>query len=451
MKSPVRKYSVAFAGGEFGDEGKGRMTDKYVTDFAKKRKVVVYRDNGGANAGHTIEFDDIRVALHQLCSGIFVKNAVMILGKGMVLHPQDLISEIEEVKRLSGGGLNSELMIDEMAVLSPDTHRAYEAILKNWATGGHGSTARGISPAYADVVYKHPLRMRDLRDFNLEKITKHYNLYSAMVKGLDGNLATFDVARLHGTTDVGTLDEFICRLRDAQRILYPYIQDVHEFLEKAWKDEENYAFVFEKSQAIGLDNRYGVYPDVTESDCTFGGIFSSTECIIDPNDIEIKALVLKGTYMSSVGVRKIPTLMDADKAKKYQTDFKEFGATTGRLREIAYVDLPAIRFFVKASRANYLALTHLDAVYPEEPIKICIDYTLEGKVVDYRPDQDFLNKVKPVYKELSTYDAEEVKNAKSFDELPKGAKDFLSLLSKDLGIPILMVTTGPKRDQGFVI
>ena len=451
METRVRKNSVAFAGGEYGDEGKGRMTDRYVTDFAKNYKVVVYRDNGGANAGHTIEFDNIRVALHQLCSGIFVKNAVMILGKGMVLHPQDLISEIEEVMKLSGGELNSELMIDEMAVLSPDTHRAYESILKNWATGGHGSTARGISPAYADIVYKHPLRMRDLRDFNLEKITKHYNLYTAMVKGLDGELATYEVARLHGTSTVGTLDEFVLRLREAQRVLYPYIKDVHPFLEEAWKDEKKYAFVFEKSQAIGLDNRYGVYPDVTESDCTFGGILSSSECIIDPDRIEVKALVLKGTYMSSVGVRKIPTLMTAESAKKYQVDFKEMGATTGRLRDIAYIDLPAIRFFVKASKANYLALTHLDAVYPDEPIKICVDYTLDGKTVGYRPDQDFLLKVKPVYKELPTYSAEEVKNTKNYNELPAGAGDFLNLLTKDLGLPVLMVTTGPKRDQGFII
>lgn len=108
-------------------------------------------------------------------------------------------------------------------------------------------------------------------------------------------------------------------------------------------------------------------------------------------------------------------------------------------------------FFVKASKANYLSLTHLDSVYPNEPIKVCVDYTINGKSVEYRPDQIFINKVTPVYKELPTYDAEAVKNAKSYDELPQGAKVFLKLLSDDLGLPVLMVTTGPKRDQGFII
>ncbi|HRO65642.1 MAG TPA: adenylosuccinate synthetase, partial [Candidatus Dojkabacteria bacterium] len=125
MNKP-RKNSIGFCGGAYGDEGKGRFVDEYVHKFAKKGKVVLYRDNGGSNAGHTVAFDDVKLALHQLPSGVFVKNVVCVLGKGMVLNPNDLLMEIEEVKKASGGKIIAEIKIDAMAALSLDTHRAFE-------------------------------------------------------------------------------------------------------------------------------------------------------------------------------------------------------------------------------------------------------------------------------------------------------------------------------------
>jgi len=368
----VRKNTIALAGGAFGDEGKGRLTDKYVNDFAKKYKVVVYRDNGGANAGHTVMFDDGRkIALHLLPSGVFIKNAIAILGKGMVLHPSDLLVEIKAAEEMASGKLPCNLMIDEMAVLSLDTHRALENVLKKWEEGGRGSTARGISPAYADVLLRHPLRMRDLKAFSAEKFSKHYHLYEALIKGLGENLAEVEIARAKGTQKVGSLEQFLAEVKSSKKILDPYITDVSPLLKKAWPDKK-YAFVFEKAQAVGLDPRYGVYPDVTSSDCTFAGLLSSTEGVVDPMQIQIRAAVIKATYMSSVGTRKIPTFMEEDWAHKIREDANEYGATTKRPRGIAYLDLPAIKFFAQVNQPNYLALTHMDIVYPDFPVKVCV-------------------------------------------------------------------------------
>lgn len=448
----IRKNSFAFCGGAFGDEGKGRIVDKFVSDYAKKGPVVVYRDNGGSNAGHTVELDSgLRIALHQLPSGVFVKKCVVVLGKGMVLHPADLIEEIKQVKRISDGRLKAKIIIDETAVLSLDTHRAFEAVLKEWQEGGKGATGRGIAPAYADVLLRHPLRMRDLAVFDQEKIVKHYKLYKAFISGLGANLAKVGVPYLNkeDKIPVGTLDKFLRNLKSQSKILKPYISEVFSFFKKGWVDKK-YTFIFEKAQAVGLDPRYGVYPDVTASDCTFDGMLSSSEGIINPEEIEIRAGVIKATYMSSVGIRKLPTTMDEKLATKIREDANEYGATTKRPRGIAYLDLPALKFFAKVGKINYLVLTHMDIVYPNIPIKICVGYKIRGKEVSYRPDQDYLNLVKPQYIKMSTWNKEVISRAKKPEELPKEAKRFLNFISKEMSLPLLMITTGPKRDQGIV-
>lgn len=448
----IRKNSFAFCGGAFGDEGKGRIVDKFVSDYAKKGPVVVYRDNGGSNAGHTVELNSgQRIALHQLPSGVFVKKCVVILGKGMVLHPADLIEEIRQVKRISGGRLKAKIMIDEMSVLSLDTHRAFEAVLKEWQEGGKGATGRGIAPAYADVLLRHPLRMRDLAVFDQEKIVKHYKLYKAFISGLGANLAKVGVPYLNkeDKIPVGTLDKFLRNLKSQSKILKPYISEVFSFLKKGWVDKK-YTFIFEKAQAVGLDPRYGVYPDVTASDCTFDGILYSSEGIIHPEEIEIRAGVIKATYMSSVGTRKLPTMMDEKLATRIREDANEYGATTQRPRGIAYLDLPALKFFAKVGKVNYLVLTHMDIVYPNIPIKICVGYKIRRREVSYRPDQNYLDLVKPKYIEFPTWDREKISKARKTQDLPKEAKKFLNFISRELSLPILMITSGPEREQGIL-
>lgn len=446
----VRSNSIAICGGAYGDEGKGRIIDMLAHSLIQSGPVVVYRDNGGANAGHTVEFESgKRVALHQLPSAVFIPHATIVLGKEMVIHPADLVEEISQASLAANDQIPATILIDELTTLSLDTHRAFEAVLKNWQTGGKGSTGRGIAPAYADILLRHPLRMRDLVPFQREKIEKHYDLYAALVSGLGGELATTLVPTLAGEPrKVGDKQTFLNRLEEEATELAPFTKDIHTWLADKWEDPTT-SFLFEKAQAIGLDLRWGVYPDVTASDTTVNGIYSATEGLISPDSIERRVAVIKATYMSSVGTRKLPTEMEESLAHRIREDAHEYGATTKRPRGIAYLDIPALRYFIKVGNITELMLTHMDVSYEDVPVKICTQYEVGGQVVGYRPDQEFLNTVSPVYIELPAWNSTEIQAAKTAADIPKTAKSFLDLLQKELGVPISLITTGPQRQQAI--
>lgn len=447
-----RPHTFAFCGGAYGDEGKGRIVDVVVHQLSARGPVVVYRDNGGANAGHTVEFSNgQRVALHQLPSGIFIDNATVVLGKEMVMHPGDLLAELNQVDQVTVTHERAQILIDEAIVLSLDTHRAYESVLKNWQSGGKGSTGRGISPAYADVLLRHPIRLRDVIDGATGKLIQHYQMYQALLTGLGQDLSQVEVSSLSGEkVRVGIQAEFVERVSQQVAQLKEYVRDVQQWLVDTWADEA-YGFVFEKAQAVGLDYRWGVYPDVTASDTTFDGIFSATEGVIDPDQIQVKAGVIKATYMSSVGTRRLPTIMPESLAERIREDAHEYGATTKRPRDIAYLDLPALTFFAKVGRMNCLILTHMDISYPDIPIKVCVGYEVNGKRVQYRPDQTFLDTVKPVYQEFKAWDVQQLADAKKWKDLPTEAQTFLTFISEATELPIHMITTGPRREQGLTL
>ncbi len=441
----IRKNSAVICGGAYGDEGKGRIVDALVAEFAQKGKIVVYRDNGGSNAGHTVEFGDKRIALHQLPSGVFFKNAAVVLGKGMVLHPADLLLEMELVKEVAGQEIPAEIKIDEMAVLSLDTHRAFEGAVKALKSGNQASTGRGISPAYADILYGHPLRMRDIKTWQINKLRRHYKLYQKLVRGLGFEIETMRVAALDGSKhQVASEQEFLANLKRQVAQLKPMIQDVRGFIETTWSDEE-YSYIFEKSQAIGLDARWGVYPDVTSSDTTPAGIYASSEGVVDPEQIPLRAGVIKATYMSSVGVRKLPTIMEEELASRIREDAHEYGATTGRPRDVVYLDLPAIKYYARVGKLTHLVLTHMDIVYPGQPVKICDAYLQGKKKAGFKPDQDYLNTVQPRYREMQPWDLKALRKAKNRQSLPAEARRFLSYIEKEVGLPVFMITTGPER------
>lgn len=448
-KSNRRPNSIAICGGAFGDEGKGRIADELTAQLlTQSPQVILYRDNGGANAGHTVEIAEIRLALHQLGSGIFVKNATVISGKDMVIHPQDMVTEINQVKTAAQGKIPATLIIDEMAALALDTHRAFEYALKFVTRGYASSTGRGISPAYADILYRHPLRMRDLVKKKWQPVFRqHYQLYQQLISGLKLQLDEIKVSRLENEPElVGDEDVFIDRLTIAKQELQAFIKPVNQFLKKAWNGEK-VAFVFEKAQAIGLDKNWAVYPDCTVSNCTYSGIHTSTEGLIHPDQIAVKAAVIKATYTSSVGSRILPSQMSGPLVDQIRQDAQEYGATTGRPRDIHYLDLPLLSYLLKVGRVEYLIPTHLDIVYPDTPIKVCVGYEKNGHLVDYRPDQEYLLDIKPVFIELPTWHRESVQLAQKPQDLPQTALQFLAFLKRALNVEILMATTGPKRNQ----
>lgn len=443
----VRPNSIAIEGGAFGDEGKGRIVDEVCAMLIETHgKGIVYRWNGGANAGHTVVVGDKKLALHQFPSGVVAPNSTVVLGRGMVIHPGDLVLEIDML--MQAVGELPALKIDEQAVLALDTHRVLEFTLKKWATGGHGATGRGISPAYADVLLRHPVRMRDLAaDDWQERLSKHYDMYTGLIQGLGGNLATTEVLRLNSPSlEVGSKLVFLDRLGAQRALLLPYITDVYNFIRDQWADP-SMPFIFEGAQGVGLDPRFGVYPDVTSSDPTFGGIMASTEGLIRAEEIAIRAATIKATYMSSVGQRRLPTEMAQEAAQRIQEDAHEYGTTTGRARDVAYIDLPCLSFYAQVSQATHLIMTHLDIAYPNETVQVCTHYLdADGNVAGYRPDQDFLNTVTPQYIALDGWDGKAVEGATAISDLPEAALKYIAYVAGAMGLEPLFGTTGPQRD-----
>ncbi len=447
--SQRRPNSVIVAGGALGDEGKGRVTDELSHYFLNKLgKVFHYRDNGGANAGHTVVVKSKKIVLHQLASGIIQSGCSVILSRGMVLHPEDLVAEINQVKKAFAGQLPAKLIIDEMAVLSLDTHRAFETAIKKQTTQVD-STSRGISPAYADIIYRHPLRMRDLVGKNFKaKFHHHYRFYRDLIRGLGQNLAQIEVVRLQGgKLTVGNEDLFIARLTKARQQLLDFIKPTHNLIDKAWQSQAG--FVIEKAQALGLDKNWGTYPDVTASDCSYEGVHTSSYGIIDPLDISVKTAVIKATYTSSVGKRRMPTRMAAKLENKIRRDANEYGATTGRPRDILYIDLPMLSYLFKVGRVEFLTMTHLDISYKDQPIRVCLTYKLNGRRVGYRPDLAFLARVEPEYIDLPSWQGEELEGIKKISDLPMSTLQYIAFISQALSCRMLMATTGSERSQSL--
>ena len=453
-KEGRRKNSVAVIGALFGDEGKGRITDELTNYFLKKEdKVIVYRDNGGSNAGHTVSVGEKKIDLHQIGSGILHKGCVVVLGRGMVIHPIDFIREIKLVKdTFNFDELPSDLKIDEMATLCLDTHRAFEGALKEADTGSFGckaSTGRGISPAYADVIYRFPITVKDLiSDDWKEKLTLHYERYEKWVKGMGVNLKDVMVKRFkEDDVRVGNMDEFLKNLESTREIFKRYAENIHDFLEKEWKGTT--PFVFEKAQGVGLDPRWAVYPDSTASNCCLDGITGSTEGVIDANDISGRIGVIKSTYTSSVGKRVLPTIMEEKFAEEIREDANEYGATTGRPRDIVYMDSVMLRYFCKFGGIEELAFTHMDIVY-DRAVKVCTGYELDGGSVGYRPYQWYIDLVKPVYKEFKEWKGDGFKNKEGFDDIQVEAKEFIDFLSKETNTLPVLLSYGPKREDTII-
>jgi len=443
----TRLNSISVVGGAFGDEGKGKVVDEICHTLVKRfDKVIVYRWNGGSNAGHTVEIQNKKFVLHQIPSGALIEGATCILGKGMVIHPGDLVSELATIQ--DNSDIKTDIVIDEMTALALDTHRAFESSLKKKEEGGAGSTGRGIAPAYADIIYRHPLRMRDLLDKSWkEKFEKHYLLYKSLILGLGNNLGKMQVNSLSGgTLEVGDKTKFIKKISEQRNQIGKYIKNIYDLVKENWNSKV--PFVFEGAQGVGLDLRWGVYPDVTASDPTPSGIFASTEGIVNPEAIEIRANVYKATYTSSVGKRVLPTKMDEKLAARIREDANEYGATTKRPRDVYHIDLPALSYFAKVSLATHLVLTHLDISYPDTPIKVCTHYANKrGKQIDYRPDQEFLHGVVPMYESFKPWDGGKIKNSTNLNDLSSSAKEYIKFLFQSLNLLPLMLTTGPKRES----
>jgi adenylosuccinate synthase len=451
-----RPYSASVEDAFFGDSGKGSVVAKLNERLAKNGKVFSLRPNGGANAGHEADINGKKIVTHQMPMAVVKEGATAFFSRGEVLHPEDGLIEIDHINDTLGTSeLPGNLIIDHNALLALDTHRAYEAALNEATTEGRGSTGRGIAPSYMDFYGRIAKRVKDLtREDWEEGIRGHYRLYQKMVRGFGMEIEDIEVYTMASEKKrrVGSEEEFIDRLREARTGIKKYVaSNVYDLLTDAWINNSDIPFTIEHAQGAGIDVFHGVYPDVTAGRTMSRNINDATYNIILPEQIGLRAAVMKATYMSSVGIRKLPK-KDSEEYREYQhriqEEFDEKGRSTGRLRDIYPVSVPIAQYLRRAAGYEYLVATHLDASKEGEEFEVVIGYQdkVTGKERPYSPYQEDLDTLEPVTVRFKGWDGEAVKQIRSPKDLPYETRLYLAFLSKTIA-PVAFGTTGPQLSR----
>ena len=422
--------NVVVVGSQWGDEGKGKIVD-WLSDQAD----IVIRFQGGHNAGHTLVIDGITYKLRLLPSGIVRKNKISIIGNGVVIDPWALLEEIEEIK--SKGVLVDvdNFMISESASLILPFHREMDEIREDAAGKGKiGTTRRGIGPAYEDKVGRRSIRVMDLRseknlDQRLETVLIHHN---AIRKGLGKKI--FEKEKLKKDL-----------LKIAPEILkfsQPVWLRIDEFKKKKKR------ILFEGAQGILLDVDHGTYPFVTSSNTVASSAATGTGC--GPNSIHYVLGITKA-YTTRVGEGPFPTELNDETGEILGKRGKEFGTVTSRKRRCGWFDGVLVRQTIKISGIDGIALTKLDVLDELDEIKMCVEYELDGKKLDYFPAavEDQL-KIRPIYKTFPGWKTS-TQGAKNIETLPDNAKNYIYALEDFIETKISSISTSPEREDTILL
>src|SRR5436309_6603612 len=418
--------SIVIVGAQWGDEGKGK-----VTDLLAEQADAVVRFQGGNNAGHTIVRGGQTWKLHLIPSGILHRGKLCVIGNGVVIDPKVLTDELEELSRRSID--TSALRISANAHLIMPYHllldHAGETKLGKLQIG---TTRRGIGPCYADKAARLGIRMQDLLD---EKILKQKINAAMEPKRLSLRPYAKDPSLdLHAMTE---------EYRTLGHRLEPFIADTQRIV---WDTLDNSGLVlFEGAQGTLLDIDHGTYPFVTSSNPIAGAA-----CVgagVGPKDIDEVWGITKA-YVTRVGAGPFPTELDDEMGDRLREAGGEFGTTTGRARRCGWLDLVALRYAVRLNGLTGLVITKLDALTGLDPLQVAVRYSgPEGASFDEFPyHQSMVHKATPEYIPVPGWH-EDVSGARSLEELPRAARDYLALISDHLGVPIVLVGVGPGRDQ----
>jgi adenylosuccinate synthase len=426
-----RARNVVVVGTQWGDEGKGKIVD-WLTDRAQG----VVRFQGGHNAGHTLVIGGKKTVLHLIPSGILRGDVDCFIGNGVVLSPQALLSEIDELE--AGGVKNvvARLCISEACPLILPYHAALDQAREH-SKGAQkiGTTGRGIGPAYEDKVARRAIRLQDLLKperfaSKLEELLEYHN---------------FVLEHFHKVKKIDfkkTLDETLAL---APRLV-PLVADVPRALYHANRAGKN--LLFEGAQGALLDIDHGSYPFVTSSNCVAGAAAAGAG--IGPMHLHYVLGITKA-YSTRVGEGPFPTELSDDVGERLRQRGREFGATTGRPRRTGWFDAAALKRSIQLNGVSGLCITKLDVLDGAESLKICVGYKVEGTVSDILPvGAEELALCVPVYEEMPGW-RESTVGVKAHDGLPKAARDYLKRIESLCGVPIDMISTGPERDETIVL
>jgi adenylosuccinate synthase len=416
--------TTAIVGSQWGDEGKGK-----IVDFLSEKADFVVRFHGGNNAGHTIVNDYGKFALHLVPSGIFHPRTKCLIGNGTILDLRVLLAEINLLKQ-AGLDLSGRLIISPRCHLIMPYHKLLDSLYeKAKGEGKTGTTGSGIGPCYADKVSYHGIRVFDLLDRKLfsEKLRFQLSLKNKIIAALDGEPL--------GLKEIET--EFLSLAEETRS----YVGEVSEILFAA--KDQNKNVLFEGAQGFFLDNDWGTYPFCTASSIVPGNINAGAGFPFWPE----KILAVVKAYTTRVGGGPFPTELSDEIANGMRERGNEFGATTGRPRRCGWLDLELVRTSCRIMGATGLAITKLDILTAIPKIKVCTGYSLKRKRVGYLDgDANFLLKVKPIYQEFCGWE-EDISEVKTYQDLPSNAKSYLEFIERFVGLSIILVSVGQKREQ----
>ncbi|MDU4145289.1 MULTISPECIES: adenylosuccinate synthase [Clostridium] len=414
-------------GAQWGDEGKGKMTD-YLAEEAD----VVVRFQGGNNAGHTVEVGDRQYKLHLIPSGILYDNKLNVIGNGVVVDPKALFEEIGYLEKEGVKVTPEKLIISDRAHLIMPYHRVLD-ILKEKARGKNdiGTTGKGIGPCYTDKFERCGIRVCDLlhEDVFEEKLRENIKMKNEYITKVLGGEAL-------------DAEEILVQYKQYAEKIGPFVKDTSVKVYDSIKEDKT--VLFEGAQGMLLDIDHGTYPYVTSSNTTAGGV--SNGIGVGPNMIT-NAVGITKAYTTRVGKGPFPTELENETGEWIRTKGHEYGVTTGRSRRCGWLDLVIVKSAVRVSGLTSLAVTKIDTLAGLDKLKVCVGYKFNGEIIDYFPASlEDLAKCEPVYEEFDGWD-DSVADARSYDEIPENAKKYLERISEFTGTRISIVSVGPKRDQ----
>ncbi len=418
---------VTIIGGQWGDEGKGK-----IIDHLAKNADLVARYSGGNNAGHTIENDYGKFALHLVPCGVGWEGTINLIGSGTVIDPDVLIDELELISKNS---LPGEIFISEKAhMIMPYHIKLDQAEENDRGSEAVGTTGRGIGPAYSDKISRNGIRIGDLKDIGLlqKKISKNLNFKNKILR------------EIYETEEISEKEIFE-KIDNWQNKLSKYIANTEQIIHR--NIEEKKFILLEGAQGALLDIDHGTYPYVTSSNSISGG--SLTGLGIGAKEID-KVMGVFKAFTTRVGEGPFPTEIFGENAEKIREIAGEFGATTGRPRRIGWFDAVAAKYSAKINGLDSIVITKLDILDHFEKIKVCTAYEYKGEKLDFFPtDPEILSNIKPIYEEFEGWD-ESTYNLDSYEKINEIAKVFISKLENILDVPIDVISTGPSRNATII-
>ena len=425
---PINTSKItAIVGAQWGDEGKGK-----ITDFFAGESDYVVRFHGGNNAGHTVIVEGNTFKLHLIPSGIIYGGPMSIIGNGVVVDPKVLLEEIEYIE---GKGIDPKLMVSDRAHVIMPYHIELDGALSNHQGDlAAGSTRRGIAPVYADKMFRNGIRIIDLLepDVLMEKLTKGYSFAKGIIeKALSKKIES-------------SIEEIFDSYCGYGERLKPYITDTSVELYNAHKN--NKSILFEGAQGISLDVDHGIYPYTTSSNTAAGHISTGTG--VSFRDIGRIIGVVKA-YLSRVGESPLPSEMHGNEAEALREKGGEYGTTTGRPRRVGWLDLVQVRQAVRVNGLTEIALTKLDVLSGFESIKVCVSYDVNGEnILEMPASLSQYRLAKPVYESLSGWDNLPDKIwEKGFNALPETLKEYIKFVEDQVDCPVKLISVGPQRHE----